>query len=80
MASAWPVVYNVYPTMPVVEAHLIVDCVLVALTWLAVGLRVVCRKMSGAGMGWDDWLIIAALVCCFHHQSESPLITDTEAF
>lgn len=60
MAAA--VVYDVVPTLPIVKAHLIVDCVLVFLTWLVVSLRVMARKISGVGLGWDDYLILAALV------------------
>lgn len=56
------VIYDVVPTLPLVKAHLIVDCVLVFLTWVAVGLRVTARKISGVGLGWDDYLILAALV------------------
>lgn len=56
------VVYDVIPTLPVVKAHLIVDCVVVFLTWIAVALRVTARKISGVGLGWDDYLILAALV------------------
>lgn len=56
------VVYDVIPTLPVVKAHLIADCVLVFLTWVAVALRVTARKISGVGLGWDDYLILASLV------------------
>lgn len=63
MASVtFPLEYDVIPTKPVVQIHLIVDCVLVAFAWLVVGLRLMARTMSGAGMGWDDYLIVAALV------------------
>lgn len=56
------VVYDVIPTLPVVKAHLVVDCVLVFLTWVVVALRVMARRISGVGLGWDDYLILAALV------------------
>lgn len=66
MASVtFPLEYDVIPTKPVVQIHLIVDCVLVAFAWLVVGLRLMARTMSGAGMGWDDYLIVAALVRFF---------------
>lgn len=29
----------------------------------AVVLRFVARKLSAAGLWWDDWMILAALVC-----------------
>lgn len=61
----WEVVYEVMPTLPIVRAHLIFDCVLVLLTWGIVALRVTARKISGAGMGWDDYLILAAVVRLF---------------
>lgn len=60
------VVYDVIPTLPVVKAHLVVDCVLVFLTWVVVSLRVMARKISGVGLGWDDYLILAALVRFSH--------------
>lgn len=56
------VVYDVIPTLSIVKTHLVVDCVLVFLTWVVVALRVAARKISGVGLGWDDYLIIAALV------------------
>ncbi|CAN8102311.1 unnamed protein product [Discula destructiva] len=55
------VVYDVVPALPVVKAHLIVDCVLALLNWVAVALRIRARQISGVGLGWDDYLIIAAL-------------------
>lgn len=59
-----PLEYDVVPTLPVVKAHLVVNCVLVFLAWSCVALRVLARKWSGAGLGWDDYLILAALVRC----------------
>lgn len=56
------VVYHEIPTLPVVRAHLIADCVLVLLTWAVVALRVMARRISGAGLGWDDYLVLAAVV------------------
>lgn len=63
------VVYDVIPTLPLVKAHLVVDCVLVFLTWVVVALRVAARKISGVGLGWDDYLILAALVRLFLSRS-----------
>ena len=46
------------------RAHLIlgVSIALLVLSFVAVALRLLARRLSGAGLWWDDWLIIAALV------------------
>ena len=46
------------------KAHLIlgVSIALLILSFIAVALRLLARRLSGAGLWWDDWLIIAALV------------------
>ena len=36
--------------------------VLIILTIIAVGLRILSRWVSQAGMWWDDWTIVAAMV------------------
>ena len=50
-----------FPMPPMVRTHLIINCVLVFLTLVVVGLRLVSRFMSGANLWWDDWLIILAI-------------------
>ena len=46
------------------RVHLIlgVSIALLVLSFVAVALRLLARRLSGAGLWWDDWLIIAALV------------------
>ena len=53
--------YLEFPVLPIVKVHLIINCVLAALTVLVVGLRLVARFMSGAGLWWDDYVILLAL-------------------
>ncbi|KAK3305421.1 uncharacterized protein B0T15DRAFT_493589 [Chaetomium strumarium] len=53
--------YVEFPVLPVVRTHLIINSVLAGLTVLVVALRLVARFMSGAGLWWDDYLILFAL-------------------
>lgn len=45
------------PVLGYVKAELIVNCVVVGLVLVVVGLRVLGRVL-GPGLGWDDYLII----------------------
>ncbi|KAH6623822.1 hypothetical protein F5144DRAFT_372451 [Chaetomium tenue] len=53
--------YVEFPVLPIVKIHLIINSVLAFLTVLVVGLRLTSRFVSGAGLWWDDYLIIFAL-------------------
>jgi hypothetical protein len=53
--------YVEFPVLPVVRTHLIINSVLAGLTVLVVALRLVARFLSGAGLWWDDYLILFAL-------------------
>jgi hypothetical protein len=53
--------YIEFPTLPIVKAHLIINSVLALLTVAVVALRLVARFLSGAGLWWDDYLILFAL-------------------
>ena len=53
--------YVVFPVLPIVKVHLIINCVLAFLTVSVVALRLVARFLSGAGLWWDDYLIMFAL-------------------
>ncbi|KAL2179364.1 uncharacterized protein P884DRAFT_195038 [Thermothelomyces heterothallicus CBS 202.75] len=53
--------YTEFPMLPIVKVHLVINCVLCFLTVSVVGLRLVARFMSGAGLWWDDYLILFAL-------------------
>lgn len=63
-AAAFPtaVVFNYIKPMPIVQAHLIINCVVVALALIALGLRTWARFVTRAKIGWDDWLAYAAMV------------------
>ncbi len=50
-----------FPVLPIARNHLIINCVLVFLTLIAVCLRVASRISSGAYLGWDDWLILLSV-------------------
>lgn len=49
------------PILPVVESRLVGNAVLVAFTLLVVALRIVARLVTGSRLGWDDYLILAAV-------------------
>ncbi len=53
--------YVPFPVLPIVKIHLIINCVLALLTVITVGLRLVARYLSGAGLWWDDYLVLFAL-------------------
>ncbi|KAL2169101.1 hypothetical protein VTG60DRAFT_6428 [Thermothelomyces hinnuleus] len=53
--------YIEFPMLPIVRAHLIINCVLCFLTVSVVGLRLLARFVTGAGLWWDDYLILFAL-------------------
>lgn len=50
-----------FPVLPIVKTHLIINCVVVLLTLTVVGLRIASRIISGAWLGWDDWLILLSV-------------------
>ncbi|KAK4038797.1 hypothetical protein C8A01DRAFT_17137 [Parachaetomium inaequale] len=50
-----------FPVLPIVKVHLIINCALAFLTVAVVALRLVSRFTSGAGLWWDDYLIMFAL-------------------
>jgi hypothetical protein len=50
-----------FPVLPIVKVHLIINCALAFLTVSVVVLRLVSRFTSGAGLWWDDYLIMFAL-------------------
>ena len=53
--------YVEFPVLPIVKVHLIINCALAFLTVAVVALRLVARFTSGAGLWWDDYLIMFAL-------------------
>ncbi|KAK4124292.1 hypothetical protein N657DRAFT_680304 [Parathielavia appendiculata] len=53
--------YVEFPPQPIVKAHLVINSVLALLTVAVVVLRLVARFLSGAGLWWDDYLILFAL-------------------
>ncbi|KAI1136305.1 hypothetical protein F5Y05DRAFT_392317 [Hypoxylon sp. FL0543] len=54
---AVPVVFK--PVLGFVRAELIVNCVLVSLVLVTIGLRAMSR-LQGPGLGWDDYLVMLA--------------------
>lgn len=53
--------YVEFPVLPIVKAHLVINCVVTLLALVAVGLRLFCRFLSGAGLWWDDYIILLAV-------------------
>lgn len=53
--------YTPLPLTTTVEAHLIINIVLVAITVLVVGLRVLSRILARSRLGVDDYLTVIAL-------------------
>ncbi|KAB5571717.1 hypothetical protein GE09DRAFT_1053967 [Coniochaeta sp. 2T2.1] len=49
------------PVLRIVKVHLIINSVLVLLTLLVVGLRMLCRFESEARLWWDDYHILLAV-------------------
>ncbi|KAK1639321.1 hypothetical protein BDP81DRAFT_312793 [Colletotrichum phormii] len=50
-----------FPTLPIVKAHLLVNCVLVFFAVIVVALRFFACFSSGAKLWWDDLLILLAV-------------------
>lgn len=50
-----------FPVLPIIKTHLIINCVLVLFMLIIVGLRTTSRVISGARLGWDDWLILLSM-------------------
>lgn len=53
--------HTLLPILPTVESRLIGNSVLVLFTALVVALRIVARLVTGSRLGWDDYLILAAV-------------------
>ncbi|GAB1317360.1 hypothetical protein MFIFM68171_07570 [Madurella fahalii] len=53
--------YVEFPVLPIVKIHLVINCIIALLTTAIVGLRLVARFLTGAGLWWDDYLILFAL-------------------
>ncbi|KAL1835764.1 hypothetical protein VTJ49DRAFT_6094 [Mycothermus thermophilus] len=53
--------YVEFPTLPIVKAHLAINCVVALLAVTAVVLRLIARFTSGAGLWWDDYLVLLSL-------------------
>ncbi|KAJ2898827.1 hypothetical protein MKZ38_003647 [Zalerion maritima] len=56
------VVFEPIPTLGIVKAHLVINCVLVFFAVLVVAARIWARHRSGAELWWDDYLVIIALL------------------
>lgn len=55
------VTYTPLSIPPAVEGRLIGNSILVTITVLVVALRFVARLVTGSKLGWDDYLILAAV-------------------
>lgn len=53
--------YNPVPVPAVVEAHLIINIVVLLATMTVVGLRIVSRNVAGSKLGWDDYLTLLSV-------------------
>lgn len=53
--------YTPFPVPPSVQASLIVNSLVVLAAVLVVILRCIARVVAGARLGWDDYLMLAAL-------------------
>ncbi|KAH8752965.1 hypothetical protein F5883DRAFT_506119 [Diaporthe sp. PMI_573] len=53
--------YHTVKPYPSVLRNLIANAVIIFLAWVVVVLRLVSRRMSGAGFGRDDWLVVIAV-------------------
>lgn len=77
------ITYTPLSVPPVVEGRLIGNSILITVTVLVVALRLVARLVTGSRIGWDDYLILAAVpqvigllicqgLCKFLLRTESP--------
>lgn len=53
--------YQTFPIQPLVKAHFVINCVVVAITLTVVILRMVSRFIASAKLGWDDYLILLSM-------------------
>ncbi|KAK0714226.1 hypothetical protein B0T21DRAFT_386954 [Apiosordaria backusii] len=53
--------YVEFPVLDIVKTHLIINCVLGFITLVIIGLRMFARFLTGAGLWWDDYLILFAV-------------------
>lgn len=53
--------YTPVPMLPLVQSRLVGNSFLVGLTLLVVALRILARLVTGSRLGWDDYLILAAV-------------------
>lgn len=53
--------YTPVPMLPLVQSRLVGNSFLVAMTLLVVALRILTRLLTGSRLGWDDYLILAAV-------------------
>ncbi|KAK4201726.1 hypothetical protein QBC40DRAFT_323675 [Triangularia verruculosa] len=53
--------YVEFPILPIVKTHLIINCVLAFITLTIISLRLFARFLTGAGLWWDDYLILFAV-------------------
>ena len=59
------------------QPNIYAACIIVTVAaTIAVGLRLVCRRLSKAYIWWDDWIIIAALVSGKCHKECVTALTD----
>lgn len=54
------------PLTAEVTGHVVGNAVLMFAAIVVVAGRFLCRTFLGAGLGKDDWLILASLVCTYH--------------
>jgi hypothetical protein len=50
-----------FEVLPIVRNHFIINCVLVLLTLIVVGLRIAARFAAGSSLWWDDYFIILSV-------------------
>ncbi|KAL2268214.1 hypothetical protein VTJ83DRAFT_3060 [Remersonia thermophila] len=53
--------YVEFPALPIVKAHLAINCVIALLATGTVVLRLMARFTTGAGLWWDDYLVLLGL-------------------
>lgn len=53
--------YSPLPIPVSVEAHLIINSIVLAVTITVVALRIISRKLAGTKLGWDDYLTLLSV-------------------
>ena len=65
-AGLWPIITPPGPGVDLNETQIpritAASIIFIVISTVTVALRFLARRLSGAGLWWDDWMILAALI------------------